>query len=245
MRATSACTPRIVGSVCSPRRISTVASTTSLSAACPATPRRGRLPTSTVATSDSSTGTPPSVESTTLRTSSRSRIRPIPCTTAACGPMRTVSASRHRRAGIRPATALRVSWARRRRTASGRPATMCKRRHRRRAGRRPPSRSKGADGGDRCRGRFRVRLGTHRQLEARQGARSASAAFRFKRWAPPADPGRAPPAAASRSSLDPHSQVPPSPDPPAAVRPGAPHGNEGPRDKARAADIAFSELTST
>ena len=93
MRASSCCTPRMVGMVCSPRRISTVASTTSSSRSWPAMPRRGSAPVSTRATSESRIGVPSALaRRTMLRMSSSERIRPMPCTTAACGPMAMVPA---------------------------------------------------------------------------------------------------------------------------------------------------------
>ena len=53
-------------------------------------PSRGSLPTLTVATSPSSTGEPLVEVSMVLRMSSMEWIRPMPRTTAACGPKFTV-----------------------------------------------------------------------------------------------------------------------------------------------------------
>ena len=82
--AISASTRRIVGVLCSPRRISTMPWTMSSASSWPAMPRRGWLPTLTVATSETSTGRPLLELSMVWRTSSSEWIKPTPRTTADC-----------------------------------------------------------------------------------------------------------------------------------------------------------------
>ncbi len=84
---TSASTALIVGMDFSPRCISTMPSTTSLSASWPAMPRRGRWPTSTLATSPIVTGAPLGAAIKVWRTWSMEWISPTPRTMAAWGPM--------------------------------------------------------------------------------------------------------------------------------------------------------------